>query len=95
MACYRDGFGTEKNEDSVFAWTVRAACLPDLENLEMRGAITNARYALAMKYINAEGVPQDNVKGYMWFLIYNESKRDYSIFDQNKNIQKIIEHEKN
>jgi len=89
VLCYRDGFGTEKNADSVFAWTVRTACLPDLENLEMSGAITNARYTLAMKYINADGVPKDNVKGYMWLLIYNESKRDYSILDQSKNIQRI------
>ena len=37
---------------------------------------------------------QDSTKSYVWFLIYNESKRDISILEQQEQIDSIKELEK-
>ncbi len=94
VGCFSNGVGTEMNSDSVYVWTVRAASLPDVENLQMSGIITNARISLAVKFKTGSYLPKDNEKAYMWYLIYNESKRDFSILDQLSNIEKIKELEK-
>jgi hypothetical protein len=44
--------------------------------------------------LNGQNVAKDLAKSYMWFLIYNESKRDFSILVQQKNIDEIKELEK-
>jgi uncharacterized protein len=45
-------------------------------------------------YRDGQNVVKDIHISYMWFLIYNESKRDHSILDQQKNIDAIKELEK-
>jgi TPR repeat protein len=95
IGCYNEGIGTDKNLDSALAWTIRLASLPDLENLQLSGIITGARKSLAITYRDGNYVSKDKIKSYMWFLIYNESKRDFSIMEQRSNIDLIKELEKN
>ncbi len=40
-------------------------------------------------YRDGSSVKKDLVKSYMWFLLYNESKRDFSILVQQENIDNI------
>jgi TPR repeat protein len=92
---YYQGIGTTKNLDSSVTWTIRLASLPDIENLRLSGIITSARKSLATDYLDSGGlVRKDKIKSYMWFLIYNESKRDFSIIEQQSNIDSIKELEK-
>jgi TPR repeat protein len=94
IACYSDGKGTIRNPDSASIWTIKLASLPDVENLQQSGMITSARKTLALKYRDGEYYPKDKIKSYMWFLIYNESKRDFSILEQQSSIEAIKELEK-
>jgi TPR repeat protein len=93
--CYLEGVGTGKNIDSMLAWAVRLGSHQDLENLQLSGMITSARANLATMYRDGNNVKKDLVKSYMWFLIYNESKRDFSIPDQQNNIDATKEVENN
>jgi uncharacterized protein len=95
IGCYSDGTGTGKNLDSASVWTIKLASLPDVENLQLSGIITSARKSLAIKYRDGEYYQKDNIKSYMWFLIFNESKRDFSILEQQNSIEAIKELEKN
>ncbi|MEP6614893.1 MAG: tetratricopeptide repeat protein [Mucilaginibacter sp.] len=92
--CYQEGIGTNKNLDSALVWATRLAILENPENLQLSGKITSARANLAAMYYNGQNVPKNFVKSYMWFLIYNESKRDFSILVQQQNIDTIKEIEK-
>ena len=92
--CYHEGVGIGKNIDSMLAWAIRLGSLHDVENLELSGRITSARANLAVMYRNGDNVEKNLVKSYMWYLIYNESKRDFSFPDQSKNIDEIKEVEK-
>lgn len=94
ISCYQEGIGTKKNIDSMLVWTIRLGSLPDVENLQLSGQITSARANLATMYRDGKNVTKDVAKSYMWFLIYNESKRDFSILVQQKNIDIIKELEK-
>jgi len=87
--CYMEGHGTEKNIDSMLIWAIRLALLNTPEDLQISGQITSARANLATMYQNGQIIPKDLVKSYMWYLIYNESKRDFSILEQQKNIDAI------
>jgi len=94
ISCYQEGIGTNKNLDSMLVWAIRLGSLPDVENLQLSGQITSARANLATMYRDGQNVTKDLAKSYMWFLIYNESKRDFSILVQQKNIDAIKELEK-
>lgn len=83
------GRGTQKNLDSMLAWATRLALLNTPEDLQVSGQITSARANLATMYRDGQNAPKDLVKSYMWFLIYNESKRDFSVLEQQKNIEAI------
>lgn len=87
LGCYANGTGTEQNNDSMLHWAQRLASLPDMEDLEMSGYITNARLNLAVMYRDGNNVARNARTSYMWYLIYNESKRDHSILEQRKNIE--------
>lgn len=91
---YMDGVGVQKNIDSMLVWAIRLGSLPDIENLYLSGRITSARANLAVMYRDGNKIKKDLVKSYMWYLIFNESKRDFSIPDQQKNIDDIKELEK-
>jgi uncharacterized protein len=94
LSCYGGGTGTQQSNDSMVSWIVKLGSLPDLENLQMSGYITNARINLATMYRDGVNVQRDFQTSYMWFLIYNESKRDHSILDQRKNIEELKDLEK-
>ena len=87
--CYLEGRGTDKNLDSMLAWATRLALLNNPENLQLSGQITSARANLAKMFRDGDNVKKDLVKSYTWFLIYNESKRDFSILVQQQNIENI------
>ena len=91
ISCYQEGIGTNKNLDSMLVWAIRLGSLQDVENLQLSGQITSARANLATMYRAGQNVTKDLAKSYMWFLIYNESKRDFSILLQQKNIDAIKE----
>ena len=95
VSCYLQGFGTDKNMDSMLMWAIRLGSLPDVENLAQSSNITSARLNIARMYRDGDKVEKDLMKSYMWFLIYNESKRDFSWSEQQKNIDEIMELEKN
>lgn len=89
VSCYMEGRGTQKNMDSMLVWATRIALLETPENLNISGQITSARANLATMYRDGQNVQKDLTKSYMWFLIYNESKRDFSVLVQQKNIEAI------
>lgn len=89
VGCYMEGRGTQKNLDSMLIWATRLALLNTPEDLQISGQITSARANLAVMYRDGQNTSKDLVKCYMWFLIYNESKRDFAILEQQKNIEAI------
>jgi uncharacterized protein len=89
VSCYMEGRGTQKNLDSMLVWATRLALLNTPEDLQVSGQITSARANLATMYRGGQNAPKDLLKSYMWFLIYNESKRDFSVLEQQKNIEAI------
>ncbi len=89
VGAYQDGKGIDKNIDKMLAWATKLALLENPEDLLLSGQITSARANLAYMYRDGKNVPQDKIKSYAWFLIYNESKIDFSIVDQQKNIEAI------
>ncbi len=89
ISCYMEGRGTAKSIDSVLTWATRVALLDTPKDLNISGQITSARANLATMYRDGQNAPKDLVKSYMWFLIYNESKRDFSILVQQDNIEAI------
>ena len=89
VSCYLEGRGTQKNLDSMVVWATRIALLEAPEDLNISGQITSARANLATMYRDGQNVPKNLVKSYMWFLIYNESKRDFSVLEQQRNIEAI------
>ena len=89
VSCYIEGRGTIKNLDSMVLWATRIALLETPEDLSISGQITSARANLATMYRDGQNISKDFLKSYMWFLIYNESKRDFSVLEQQKNIETI------
>lgn len=89
VSCYMNGRGTQKSIDSMLVWATRIALLETPENLNISGQITSARANLATIYSDGQNLPKNLLKSYTWYLIYNESKRDFSIIEQQKNIDAI------
>ncbi|RTL58731.1 MAG: sel1 repeat family protein [Sphingobacteriales bacterium] len=89
IGCYMEGRGTQKNLDSMLVWATRLALLDNPEDLLISVQITSARASLAIMYRDGQNAPKSLVKSYMWFLIYNERKRDFTVLDQQNNIEII------
>jgi TPR repeat protein len=87
--CYLEGYGIAKNIDSMLVWATRLALLHNPEDLSISGLITSARVNLALMYSEGQTLPKDPEKSYMWFIIYNENKNDFSVLVQQQNIEKI------
>jgi hypothetical protein len=45
--------------------------------------------SLGLLYFEGREVPKDYYKSYVWFLVYNESKKNYAAIIQEKNIERI------
>lgn len=87
--CYYSGMGVDKNIDKMLEWATRLGKLENPENLSKSGYITSTRLQLAYMYRNGEEIKQDLFKSYLWFLIYNEFKVDFSIIQQQQVIEEI------
>ena len=94
VGAYQDGLGTEKNLDEMLEWAIKIGKLETPENLMKSGKITSARLNLAYMYRDGRNVEKDLTESYAWFLIYNESKRDFSVLQQQSVIKEIQELEK-
>ena len=92
--CYLIGNGVKADISKFKEWIVRLAKLPNPENLALSGKITSARLEIAHFYKNGENFEKDNYQSYLWYLIYNESKIDFSILKQDESIKEIKEIEK-
>ena len=95
VGAYQDGLGAEKNLEKMLEWAIKIGILETPENLMKSGKITSARLNLAHIYRDGRDVKKDSIESYAWFLIYNESKRDFSVFQQQSIIKEIQELEKN
>lgn len=93
--CYLTGNGVKPDVSKFKEWIIKLAKLPNPENLALSGNITSARLELANFYKNGEYFEKDNYQSYLWYLIYNESKVDFSILKQEEVIKEIKELEKN
>ena len=93
--CYFTGNGVTADLSKFKEWLIRLAKLPNPENLIQSGKITSARLEIATFYRNGEYFEKDDYKSYIWFLIYNEYKEDFSILKQREVIGEIIAIEKN
>ena len=89
VSSYMEGRGVQKNLDSMLIWATRIAILEIPDDLNISGGITSARVNLAVMYRDGQSVEKDLLKSYMWFLIYNENRRDFSVLEQQKNIEAI------
>jgi TPR repeat protein len=89
ISCYLNGKGTHQSVDSMMFWAARLALLDIAEDLQSSGKVTSTRVNLAGIYEEGKLVPKDLTKSYMWFLIYNESKADFSVSVQQQNIEKL------
>ncbi|MDP2454133.1 MULTISPECIES: tetratricopeptide repeat protein [unclassified Kaistella] len=92
--CYLSGNGVKPDNSKFKEWIIRLAKLPNPENLELSGNITSARLELANFFKNGKYFEKDNYQSYLWYLIYNESKVDFSILKQEEAIKEIKELEK-
>lgn len=92
--CYVTGNGTDKNIDEFKSWILKLAKLPNPENLPQSGNITSARLELAYFYRDGLYFEKDHYQSYLWYLIYNEFKVDFSILKQDEIIQEIKDLEK-
>ncbi len=89
ITCYMNGTGTGKNIDSMLIWAIRLARMPNPDDLTLRGKITSAWAILARIYRDGDIIPINYEQSYMWFLIYNEGKRDFFSPDQQQMIGEI------
>lgn len=92
--CYLTGNGVNTDILKFKEWIIKLAKLLNPENLTLSGKITSARLELANFYKSGEYFQKDNYQSYLWYLIYNENKIDFSILQQEKVIQEIKEIEK-
>jgi TPR repeat protein len=92
--CYITGNGVKSDISKFREWIIKLAKLPNPENIDLSGKITSARLELANFYRNGKHFEKDNYQSYLWYLIYNESKIDFSILKQIEAIKEIKELEK-
>ncbi len=89
--CYMDGIGTEINKNEFLKWAVRLGKLQNPEDLDNSGYVTATRWNLARMYISGMFIDRDIFLGYVWYLIFNESKSDFPYEDQETAINEIFE----
>ncbi len=87
--CYYSGKGVEKSIDKMLEWAIRLGKLENPENLAKSGYITSTRLQLAYLYRDGKDIKVDFFKSYLWFLIYNEFKVDFSVLQQQQVIKEI------
>jgi uncharacterized protein len=94
VSCYITGNGVKQNIPKFKEWILRLAKLENPENLAQSGYITSSRLELAHFYKDGKYFDKDLYQSYLWYLIYNELKVDFSILKQQEAIEEIKELEK-
>lgn len=94
VTAYKQGIGTPIDKQKMLEWAYKIGKLQHPENLTLSGRITSARLNLAYMFRDGIDVEKDIYKSYLWFLIYNENKRDFSVFQQDEVIKEIQDIEK-
>lgn len=89
VSCFVTGNGVKQNIPKFKKWILRLAKLENPENLAQSGYITSARLELAHFYKSGEYFDKDLYESYLWYLIYNEYKVDFSILKQQEAIEEI------
>ena len=89
VECYLTGNGVKADTSKFKEWIIRLAKLQNPENLSLSGNITSARLEVASFYKNGKYFEEDNYQSYLWYLIYNEYKVDFSILKQDEVIIEI------
>lgn len=95
VGCYQEGWATEKDPSKMLEWAVRLAQQDNPDDYKQSIHITETRLKLAYWYRDGEYVEEDFFKSYVWFLLYNESKKDFSYFKQRNIIKEIKNLESN
>ncbi len=93
--CYKTGLGTLKDNVKMLEWATRLGVLENPDNLQLSGSITSMRLLLAHMYRDGGDVEKNNATSYLWYLIYNEFKKDLSAGKQEGIINEINAIEKN
>ena len=89
VGCYQEGWATDKDPSKMVEWAILLAKKDNPEDYKQSGHITEARLNLAYWYRDGAYVEEDYFKSYIWFLLYNESKKDLSFFKQRSIIKEI------
>lgn len=89
ISSYKDGLGTDKDSSKMFEWAIKLGTLKNPLNLYKSGRITSARLNLAYMYRDGIETKSDIFKSYVWFLIYNEYKKDFGYLQQESVIEEI------
>jgi len=91
VGCYMEGWATNRDVRKMLEWSIELARQEDPRDFKESGYITNTRLSLAYMYRDGDVIGQDLYSSYVWFLIYNESKRDLSFFRQQHVIKEMKE----
>ena len=94
VTAYKLGIGTPIDKQKMLQWAYKIGKLKNPENLNLSGRITSARLNLAYMFRDGNDVEKDIYQSYIWFLIYNENKRDFSVFQQDEVVKEIQQLEK-
>lgn len=89
VGCYQEGWATNKDPSKMVEWAIKLGKEDNPQDYKQSGHITEARLNLAYWYRDGEYVEEDYFKSYIWFLLYNESKKDLSYFKQRNIIRDI------
>lgn len=87
--CYKDGIGVIEDSIKVLEWAIKLGKMKTPENLKISSQITSSRLNIAHMFLVGNGAEKNLIKSYTWFLIYNESKQDFSIILQEQQIKVI------
>lgn len=89
VGCYQEGWATDKDPSKMVEWALLLAKQENPDDFKQSGYVTEARLNLAYWYRDGVFVEEDFFKSYIWFLMYNESKKDLSYFKQRNIIKEI------
>jgi hypothetical protein len=81
--------GVRKDTEKMLSWATKLSLLENPDNLNLSKNITSTRLALAYMYRDGDSLEKNFYKSYLWFIIYNEFKKDFSVVQQNQIIEEI------
>jgi TPR repeat protein len=91
IGVYREGSKIKKDTVKMVFWLEKLALLEFPEDLGKRSKSTSARLNLAHIYNEGLEVEKNLFKAYVWYLIYNETKMDFSSSIREAQILRIRE----